>query len=121
MSAVLTAGGKPAGAAALADSSRRGDLADEFASNRSWEIDRALMLERSERRAWYVAIAGLMTMAAYTDEPETTRPTFRELRDLRDELGFPHLSMGMTGDFEVAIEEGATLVRIGSALWDGLS
>ena len=63
MSAVLTAGGKPAEAAALPDSTRS-DGADAeaagFAANRAWEIDRALMLERSERRAWWVAIAGLM-------------------------------------------------------------
>lgn len=63
MSAVLTAGAKPAEAAALPDSTRS-DGADAeaagFAANRAWEIDRALMLERSERRAWWVAIAGLM-------------------------------------------------------------
>jgi pyridoxal phosphate enzyme (YggS family) len=75
-----------------------------------------------------VSIRGLMTMAAYEEEPERCRPTFvlvRELRDrLRGELGPPHevneLSMGMTNDFEVAIEEGATMVRIGSALFEGL-
>lgn len=61
MSAVLTAGGKPVGAAALPDAPMRADEADAgFAANRAWEIDRALMLERSERRAWSVAIAGLM-------------------------------------------------------------
>ena len=61
MSAVLTAGGKPVGAAALPDASTRADEADAgFAANRAWEIDRVLMLERSERRAWSVAIAGLL-------------------------------------------------------------
>jgi type IV secretion system protein VirB8 len=65
VSAVLTAGGKPAGAAALPGAaqheSTRGDGGDaEFAANRSWELDRALMLERSERRAWWVAIAGML-------------------------------------------------------------
>jgi pyridoxal phosphate enzyme (YggS family) len=77
----------------------------------------------------HVAIRGLMTMAAFEDDPERCRPTFamvRELRDrLRGDLGPPHwldeLSMGMTNDFEVAIEEGATLVRIGSALFEGLA
>jgi type IV secretion system protein VirB8 len=62
MSAVLTAGGKPAKAAALPDrvlGADEGEDAD-FAANRAWEIDRALMLERSERRAWSVAIAGLL-------------------------------------------------------------
>lgn len=73
-------------------------------------------------------IEGLMTMAAYSDNPEDARQTFTALRELRDqlrrvspaEISLPHLSMGMTGDFEIAIEEGATLVRIGSALWQGL-
>lgn len=61
MSAVLTAGGKPVGAAALADRAHGSDEAEDagLAANRAWEIDRALMLERSERRAWWVAIAGL--------------------------------------------------------------
>jgi hypothetical protein len=76
-----------------------------------------------------VQIEGLMTMAAYSPDPENARPAFRQLRELRDELQartgstchLKDLSMGMTGDFEVAIEEGATLVRIGSALWEGLS
>jgi len=69
-------------------------------------------------------IAGLMTMAPETDDPETARPHFRSLRHLRDELAaagslpLPELSMGMSGDFEVAIEEGATLVRVGSVLFD---
>ncbi len=68
-------------------------------------------------------LRGLMTMAPLTDEPETARPFFRELARLRDDLRrrpgleLPDLSMGMTGDFEVAVEEGATLVRIGSALF----
>jgi pyridoxal phosphate enzyme (YggS family) len=73
-----------------------------------------------------VSIRGLMTMAAYSDDPEAARPTFAELRRLRDELrantglNLPELSMGMSGDFEAAVEEGATLVRIGSTLFEGL-
>ena len=70
---------------------------------------------------------GLMTMAPYEVEPERTRPVFRRLRVLFDGLRAMnyehfepcHLSMGMTNDFEVAIEEGATYVRIGSALFQG--
>jgi hypothetical protein len=64
-----------------------------------------------------------MTMAPWSPEPEKARPHFRRLREIKVEceqrLGAPlaHLSMGMTGDFEVAIEEGATLVRIGTALF----
>jgi pyridoxal phosphate enzyme (YggS family) len=87
------------------------------------------------RRDWsamcelpHLEIAGLMTMAPDSDDPETARPTFRALRELREELktkwpdgpSLRDLSMGMSGDFEVAIEEGATLVRIGSALFEGL-
>jgi pyridoxal phosphate enzyme (YggS family) len=73
-----------------------------------------------------VSIGGLMTMAAYSDDAETARPTFAELRRLRDDLAartglaLADLSMGMSGDFEVAIEEGATIVRIGTTLFEGL-
>lgn len=76
-----------------------------------------------------VEIAGLMTMAPRVENPENARPFFRQLRELRDELvestaetsnRLPELSMGMSGDFEVAIEEGATLVRVGSRLFEGL-
>lgn len=76
----------------------------------------------------HVQIMGLMTMAPRSDDPEATRPVFRNLRELRDELvaearstDLPHLSMGMSNDFEVAIEEGATLVRLGSVLFEGLT
>lgn len=90
-------------------------------------------------------IEGLMTMAPFVEDPEETRPVFRAMRQLRDEVQKvaselklppnagnssaphlstgpyltigPHLSMGMTNDFEVAIEEGATIVRIGSAIF----
>jgi hypothetical protein len=69
-------------------------------------------------------VQGLMTVAPYSDDPEDARPTFRALRRLRDELArqvpqasWRHLSMGMTGDFEAAIEEGATLVRVGRAIF----
>lgn len=68
-------------------------------------------------------IHGLMTVPPWTPTPEKVRPVFRRLRELKSEceqiLGapLPHLSMGMSGDFEVAIEEGATMVRIGSALF----
>ncbi len=67
--------------------------------------------------------AGLMTMAPFTDDPEASRPHFRRLAELRGEMAaltgraLPHLSMGMTGDFEVAAEEGATLLRVGAALF----
>jgi uncharacterized pyridoxal phosphate-containing UPF0001 family protein len=68
-------------------------------------------------------------MAAYDADPEQCRPTFAEVRKLRDRLQtawgrqhrLEHLSMGMSNDFEVAIEEGATFVRIGTALFEDLA
>jgi pyridoxal phosphate enzyme (YggS family) len=71
----------------------------------------------------HLRIRGMMTMAPYSDNPEDARPVFRTLRELRDELqsthGYPlpELSMGMSGDFEPAVEEGATLVRVGSSIF----
>jgi PLP dependent protein len=62
-------------------------------------------------------LTGLMTIAPIADDPEDVRPVFRELRQLAEANGLPQLSMGMTDDFEVAIEEGATLVRIGRAIF----
>ncbi|MCX8156602.1 MAG: YggS family pyridoxal phosphate-dependent enzyme [Verrucomicrobiae bacterium] len=68
-------------------------------------------------------VRGLMTLAPWTPEPERVRPVFRRLRELRAECeqvvgaALPELSMGMSGDYEVAIEEGATMVRIGTALF----
>ncbi|RUT47918.1 YggS family pyridoxal phosphate-dependent enzyme [Paenibacillus anaericanus] len=72
----------------------------------------------------HVKIIGLMTMAPIVDDPELTRPVFRALRELRDDLNtqaltkepLKELSMGMSDDFEVAIEEGATWVRLGTLL-----
>lgn len=64
-----------------------------------------------------LSVKGLMTMAPYVEHAEEVRPVFSKLRQLRDRLGVEHLSMGMTDDFEVAIEEGATLVRIGRAIF----
>jgi len=77
----------------------------------------------------HVQSLGLMTMAPYSDNPEDARPCFQQLRELQNDLNtqldshhqLNCLSMGMSGDFEVAIEEGATHVRIGSALFEGLS
>lgn len=62
-------------------------------------------------------VLGLMTVAPLTANPEEVRPVFRRLRELGRRLGLRHLSMGMTDDFEVAIEEGATIVRIGRAIF----
>jgi len=72
-------------------------------------------------------ILGLMTIAPLLDDPEQARPYFRKLRELRDEINrlsffsgqLSALSMGMTDDFEVAIEEGSTMVRLGRAIFEG--
>ena len=75
-----------------------------------------------------VRVCGLMTMAAFAEDVEECRGTFRDLRELREELApllepehqLTELSMGMSNDFAIGIEEGATLIRVGSALFEGL-
>ncbi len=73
----------------------------------------------------HLTIRGLMTIAPFTEDPETNRPYFRKLKELSvdiaskniDNVFMSELSMGMSGDFEVAIEEGATLVRVGTSIF----
>ena len=65
----------------------------------------------------HVEVAGLMTVAPRVDDPEQVRPVFRELRELAEAHGLAELSMGMTEDYEVAIEEGATVVRLGRVIF----
>lgn len=72
---------------------------------------------RQIQRLPNLQVEGLMTIAPWAADPEQARPAFRRLRELRDALGLTHLSMGMTDDFEVAIEEDATIVRIGRAIF----
>lgn len=75
-----------------------------------------------------VSVRGLMTMAPLTADPEQARAVFAQTRELADkiaergyqDIGMSELSMGMSNDFEVAVEEGATIVRVGTALWQGL-
>jgi len=82
-------------------------------------------LARAVQRSAGLTLRGFMTMAPFCENPEDARPHFRRLRQLRDEVltacGLPpaagQLSMGMSQDFEVAIEEGADLVRIGTAMF----
>ncbi len=76
-----------------------------------------------------LSIVGLMTMAPLVENPEEARPSFRRLREIFEDmkgegvvkLEFRELSMGMTNDFEVAIEEGATMIRVGTGLFEGLT
>jgi pyridoxal phosphate enzyme (YggS family) len=87
--------------------------------------DDAVDLIEAAGRLEHIRIRGLMTIPPYYDQPELARPFFRRLANLRQRILDRHLSgvimkelsMGMTGDFEVAIEEGATLVRIGTAIF----
>ena len=89
------------------------------------EKTQALELVRQVALLPNLAIRGLMTMAPYSDDSENSRPYFKALRELRDEInradiagvGMEELSMGMTDDFEVAIEEGATIIRVGRAIF----
>lgn len=88
------------------------------------EPDTAISLARQIASLEHLEIQGLMTIAPLVDNPEKARPVFRALRELRDRLqnevpecSWQHLSMGMTNDYQVAIEEGATIVRIGRAIF----
>lgn len=71
----------------------------------------------------HLRLVGLMTMPPFFDDPERARPVFSQLREIRETLekqlgvSLPHLSMGMTGDFVSAVEEGATLVRVGTRIF----
>ncbi|WDH81516.1 YggS family pyridoxal phosphate-dependent enzyme [Paenibacillus urinalis] len=86
--------------------------------------EQAVPLLREIREFNHIQVAGLMTMAPFEEESERTRPVFRGLRELRDDLNrqalthepLTDLSMGMSNDFEIAIQEGATWVRLGSVL-----
>jgi len=75
------------------------------------------MLIAAVRATKNLQLVGLMTMPPWSDDAEPSRPYFRRLRELAAQFGLPHLSMGMSHDFEVAIEEGATYIRVGTALF----
>jgi hypothetical protein len=85
----------------------------------------ALELVREISQLRNLCIKGLMTMAPWFDDPQQARPYFRKLRELRDRIGdanipgveMKELSMGMSGDYETAVEEGATIVRIGTMIF----
>ena len=84
------------------------------------ELPQAIELVLGHGGIW---LEGLMTMAPFSENPEDSRPFFRRLRELRDEMEsrfgitLPQLSMGMSGDYEVAVEEGATWLRLGTVLF----
>lgn len=74
-------------------------------------------LLQAARTCPHLTILGLMTMPPWSDEPEHSRPYFRRLAQLAREHDLPQLSMGMSNDLEIAIEEGATIIRVGTALF----
>jgi PLP dependent protein len=74
-------------------------------------------LLRAAQASNAVQVVGLMTVAPHVADPEVVRPVFRALRDLAHAHGLAGLSMGMTDDYSVAIEEGATVVRVGRAIF----
>jgi pyridoxal phosphate enzyme (YggS family) len=88
------------------------NLAGEESKSGIVPDDLEAFLERSS-----VVIRGLSTMPPFADDPEASRPYFRRLRELAEGHGLAELSMGTTQDYRVAAEEGATYVRVGSALW----
>ncbi len=96
------------------------------ASKHGWDPDAILRDALSISGCRRISVVGLMTMAGYGTTDEEARPAFAMLRTLRDRLrietglALPELSMGMSGDFTAAIEEGATMVRVGSALFKGV-
>ena len=100
------------------------NIAEEATKSGTTE-DRTPELVGEISRLENVALKGLMTMPPYFNAPEKVRPFFKALRELRDRMretaaanvSLDELSMGMTGDFESAVEEGATLVRIGTAIF----
>jgi pyridoxal phosphate enzyme (YggS family) len=97
----------------------------EEASKSGVSVRQAVSLLREISYFENISVRGLMTMPPFFNAPEKVRPFFRALRTLRDRIRdeaianirMEELSMGMTGDFEVAIQEGATMVRVGTALF----
>ena len=97
----------------------------EEATKSGVQAEETLELVRHVSQLEHLCLKGLMTMPPYFFSPEKARPFFKALRELRDEImaekmpdvRLDELSMGMTGDFEVAIEEGATLIRVGTAIF----
>ena len=103
--------------------------ASREASKHGWPPEQVPGLARALIGLRHLEVRGLMTLAAYADDPQMCRPTFAQTRmlleQLRAEVGsaqpLDQLSMGMTNDFEIAIEEGATLIRLGTVLFEGVN
>ncbi len=91
-------------------------LSDEPAKTGVAESEVEALAERI-RGLEHLELRGLMTMPPWSEDAEPSRPYFRRLREIGRRLGTSELSMGMTNDFEVAVEEGATIVRVGTAIF----
>lgn len=91
-------------------------LSDEASKTGAAPAELAGLLAAA-RSATHLAVTGLMTMPPWSEDPESSRPYFRRLAALAREHNLPQLSMGMSNDFEAAIEEGATIIRVGTALF----
>jgi hypothetical protein len=88
------------------------NIADEEGKGGVAPAELGALIERSP-----VHVAGLMTMPPFSQDPEASRPHFARLKELADEHGLPRLSMGTSQDWQVAVEEGATIIRLGTALY----
>ncbi len=91
-------------------------LSDE-ASKTGAQPEQIPELVAAARDCSQLKLSGLMTIPPWSENAEFSRPFFRRLAELARQYGLPQLSMGMSGDFEVAIEEGATIIRLGTALF----
>jgi len=127
LSQLITAGELPA-LPVLVQVNVSGEATKSGLSAQGWQQDDAIQRQIIEQMRQISAlpgldVRGLMTMAPHFDDAEATRPVFISLRNLRDALTsaldapLPELSMGMTNDYPVAIEEGATIVRVGRAIF----
>jgi pyridoxal phosphate enzyme (YggS family) len=123
------------------DSMELAEMIDKYAGNNGKRQSILLQVKLSDEESKYgisqdnviediqrvlrmknLSLEGLMTIPPYFEDPEKARPYFKKLRQIRDEIKvagivLPELSMGMSNDFEIAIEEGATMVRVGTALF----
>lgn len=91
-------------------------LSDE-ASKTGTDPENISAILKAAEKCKRIRVDGLMTIPPWSEDAEVSRPYFRRLAELARQYGLPHLSMGMSNDFETAIEEGATIVRVGTALF----
>lgn len=91
-------------------------LSDEESKHGAAPADVAAIVE-AIKNSKNLTLRGLMTIPPWSEDPEAPRPYFRQLRQLNERFGLPELSMGMSNDLETAIEEGSTIVRVGTALF----